>query len=90
MYIRLHRVLAHDCGAHVHAGEPLEAFVFMGPVYYQKLKHMVAGQDARPSDRDRASCSLGSRRRAAAVTAACASVRPHVVTDADLPFRDYQ
>ena len=23
------------------AGEPLEAFVFMGPVYYQKLKHMV-------------------------------------------------
>ena len=22
-------------------GEPLEAFVFMGPVYYQKLKHMV-------------------------------------------------
>jgi DNA-directed RNA polymerase III subunit RPC2 len=23
------------------SGEPLEAFVFMGPVYYQKLKHMV-------------------------------------------------
>ena len=23
------------------AGEPLEAYVFMGPVYYQKLKHMV-------------------------------------------------
>ena len=22
-------------------GEPLEAFIFMGPVYYQKLKHMV-------------------------------------------------
>ena len=25
----------------VMAGEPLEAYVFMGPVYYQKLKHMV-------------------------------------------------
>ena len=39
------RVLAHQltsCLAHVwRAGEPLEAFVFMGPVYYQKLKHMV-------------------------------------------------
>jgi DNA-directed RNA polymerase III subunit RPC2 len=23
------------------SGEPLEAYVFMGPVYYQKLKHMV-------------------------------------------------
>ncbi len=23
------------------AGEPLEAYIFMGPVYYQKLKHMV-------------------------------------------------
>eukprot|EP01083_Nonionella_stella_P158427 515709_1 len=23
-------------------GEPLQAYVFMGPVYYQKLKHMVA------------------------------------------------
>lgn len=22
-------------------GEPLEACIFMGPVYYQKLKHMV-------------------------------------------------
>lgn len=22
-------------------GEPLEAYVFMGPIYYQKLKHMV-------------------------------------------------
>ena len=22
-------------------GEPLEALIFMGPVYYQKLKHMV-------------------------------------------------
>jgi DNA-directed RNA polymerase III subunit RPC2 len=22
-------------------GEPLEAYIFMGPVYYQKLKHMV-------------------------------------------------
>lgn len=27
--------------AHAHAGEPLEAYIFMGPVYYQKLKHMV-------------------------------------------------
>lgn len=26
---------------HVHIGEPLEAYIFMGPVYYQKLKHMV-------------------------------------------------
>lgn len=23
------------------SGEPLEALIFMGPVYYQKLKHMV-------------------------------------------------
>ena len=23
------------------AGEPLEAHIFMGPIYYQKLKHMV-------------------------------------------------
>lgn len=23
------------------SGTPLEAFIFMGPVYYQKLKHMV-------------------------------------------------
>jgi hypothetical protein len=23
------------------SGRPLEAFIFMGPVYYQKLKHMV-------------------------------------------------
>ena len=23
------------------SGEPLEAYIFMGPVYYQKLKHMV-------------------------------------------------
>lgn len=22
-------------------GEPLEAFIYSGPVYYQKLKHMV-------------------------------------------------
>jgi len=22
-------------------GEPLQAYVFMGPIYYQKLKHMV-------------------------------------------------
>jgi DNA-directed RNA polymerase III subunit RPC2 len=22
-------------------GEPLEAYIFFGPVYYQKLKHMV-------------------------------------------------
>jgi len=22
-------------------GEPLEAYIFMGPVFYQKLKHMV-------------------------------------------------
>jgi DNA-directed RNA polymerase III subunit RPC2 len=22
-------------------GEPLVAYIFMGPVYYQKLKHMV-------------------------------------------------
>lgn len=26
---------------HARAGEPLEAYIFMGPVYYQKLKHMV-------------------------------------------------
>jgi hypothetical protein len=26
---------------HSHTGEPLEAYIFMGPVYYQKLKHMV-------------------------------------------------
>lgn len=25
------------------AGEALEAYIFMGPVYYQKLKHMVGG-----------------------------------------------
>lgn len=24
-----------------HSGEALEAYIFMGPVYYQKLKHMV-------------------------------------------------
>ncbi len=23
------------------SGEPIEALIFMGPVYYQKLKHMV-------------------------------------------------
>ena len=23
-------------------GEPLQAYIFMGPVYYQQLKHMVA------------------------------------------------
>lgn len=23
------------------AGEALEAYIFMGPIYYQKLKHMV-------------------------------------------------
>ena len=23
------------------SGEPLQAYVFMGPVFYQKLKHMV-------------------------------------------------
>jgi hypothetical protein len=22
-------------------GQPLEAYIFMGPIYYQKLKHMV-------------------------------------------------
>jgi DNA-directed RNA polymerase III subunit RPC2 len=22
-------------------GEPLEAYIFFGPIYYQKLKHMV-------------------------------------------------
>jgi len=29
---------ALTCGV---SGEPLAAYVFMGPVYYQKLKHMV-------------------------------------------------
>ena len=30
-----------DCLHSGVTGEPLEAFIFMGPVYYQKLKHMV-------------------------------------------------
>ena len=29
------------CTVLLTAGEPLEAYIFMGPVYYQKLKHMV-------------------------------------------------
>lgn len=24
-----------------HSGEPLPSYIFFGPVYYQKLKHMV-------------------------------------------------
>jgi DNA-directed RNA polymerase III subunit RPC2 len=30
-----------DIRFHESAGEPLEAHIFMGPIYYQKLKHMV-------------------------------------------------
>ena len=32
------------CCCHCPAGEALEAYIFMGPVYYQKLKHMVGGK----------------------------------------------
>jgi hypothetical protein len=31
----------HHTHTRAAAGEPLEAYIFMGPVYYQKLKHMV-------------------------------------------------
>lgn len=32
------------------SGEPLQAYIFMGPVYYQKLKHMVSGLILRGAD----------------------------------------
>ena len=31
-----------DCLTSGQTGEPLQVYVFMGPVYYQKLKHMAA------------------------------------------------
>jgi hypothetical protein len=37
---RWNKLIGLYCGYWV-AGEPLEAYIFMGNVYYQKLKHMV-------------------------------------------------
>ncbi|GBF89067.1 DNA-directed RNA polymerase subunit 2 [Raphidocelis subcapitata] len=34
------------------SGEPLEAYIFMGPVYYQKLKHMVLDKVGGEMERD--------------------------------------
>ena len=38
------------CSTAPRTGEPLEAFIFMGPVYYQKLKHMVLDKVTEISD----------------------------------------
>eukprot|EP00168_Porphyra_purpurea_P012597 TRINITY_DN3346_c0_g1_i15.p1 TRINITY_DN3346_c0_g1~~TRINITY_DN3346_c0_g1_i15.p1 ORF type:complete len:171 (+),score=52.75 TRINITY_DN3346_c0_g1_i15:1-513(+) len=34
-----------------HTGRPLEAQIFIGPTYYQRLKHMVDDNDPLPRDR---------------------------------------
>ena len=33
--------LCSNCIAFIYFREPLSSYIFMGPVYYQKLKHMV-------------------------------------------------
>ena len=46
-------------------GVPLESYIFSGPVYYQKLKHMVADKVRFPppsllSERTRSACGVES------------------------------
>ena len=54
------------------SGEPLLGYIFAGPVFYQKLQHMVMDKmHARAAAR----AAPGSRPRADRATAACASAR---------------
>ena len=58
----------HGIIAFCRAGEALEAYIFMGPVYYQKLKHMVGGLGGAAAWRG---LSLASSVQAGLAWAAC-------------------
>ena len=55
-------------------GESFDATVFLGPTYYQRLRHMAADNDHGRA-RDRCTCSRANRPRAARATAVSASAK---------------
>eukprot|EP00168_Porphyra_purpurea_P012596 TRINITY_DN3346_c0_g1_i13.p2 TRINITY_DN3346_c0_g1~~TRINITY_DN3346_c0_g1_i13.p2 ORF type:complete len:105 (+),score=14.47 TRINITY_DN3346_c0_g1_i13:1-315(+) len=58
-----------------HTGRPLEAQIFIGPTYYQRLKHMVDDNDPLPRDRPRDDRSPANRWKVAPAAAACGLVK---------------